>query len=101
MTHLPNPPSPAPANVGAVPVVLSELLDSKGVCKILKLSARKLWSETEAGHIRSVRLGRLVRYDPSDVAAYIEFKKVGGYHMKGRNSAAAASPPSDEGGART
>lgn len=54
------------------------LLDRRAVAGILKICLRTLHSETQEGRIRSVRLGRLVRYDPRDVSAYIEALKVGG-----------------------
>ena len=41
----------------------------------LGISPRKLWSMTRAGEIPCVRLGRAVRYDPSDLRAWIERQK--------------------------
>ena len=54
------------------------LLDAKQLTGILFISARKIHQDTKSGAIRSVRLGRLVRYDPRDIEAYIRSRKVGG-----------------------
>jgi excisionase family DNA binding protein len=41
----------------------------------LKISERSLWDLTKRGQIPVVRLGRSVRYDPRDLAAWIEQQK--------------------------
>jgi excisionase family DNA binding protein len=38
------------------------LVDSREAAKMLGISARTLWSLTNEGRIRPVRIGRLVRY---------------------------------------
>ena len=45
--------------------------------KALNISARKLWSLTASDEIPAVRIGRSVRYDPSDLRAFIEKQKKG------------------------
>lgn len=54
----------------------SMLLTPKQAAATLAISARKLWSLTNCGDIPSVRIGRLVRYDPADLRAWIEQQKV-------------------------
>jgi excisionase family DNA binding protein len=48
------------------------LVDAKQAARLLCVSPRKLWSLTAGAEIRAVRIGRLVRYDPRDLAAFIE-----------------------------
>ena len=91
--HPPISPTPPPP-----PPYVPDLLDAKQVVKKWKISARNLHELTQTGKIRSVRIGRLVRYDPRDLDAYLESIKVGGYdHM--RKAAQNAAPPKN-GGAR-
>jgi excisionase family DNA binding protein len=52
------------------------LIDTKTASRYLAISERKLWSLCQAGDIPVVRLGRAVRYDLSDLDAFIaEAKK--------------------------
>lgn len=44
----------------------------------LGVSTRTLYTLTTAGAVRSVRLGRSVRYDPADLRAAAEAAKTGG-----------------------
>ena len=44
--------------------------------KALNMGARKLWSLTAAKLIPHVRVGRLVRYVPDDLRAWIESQKI-------------------------
>lgn len=43
----------------------------------LAISRRKLWSLTVCGEIKSIRIGRAVRYDPDDLKAWVEKRKGG------------------------
>ena len=56
-------------------VIKPLLLTSNEAAKILAISPRTLWDIKEAGKIRSIRINRLVRYDPQDLVAYIEKQK--------------------------
>ena len=51
------------------------LLRANEAARTLALSERKLWELTNRGEIRSVRIGRAVRYDPKDLLAWIETSK--------------------------
>lgn len=51
------------------------LLDSRGASKWLGVSPRTLWSLTDSGRLRAVRIGRLVKYDPRDLLAFIDASK--------------------------
>lgn len=51
------------------------LLKPRAAATALAISPRKLWSLTNAGIIRCVRIDRAVRYDPADLRAWIESKK--------------------------
>ena len=54
------------------------LLKPAEAAKALAISARKLWSLTAGREIPHVPIGRAVRYDVSDLRAWIESKKIGG-----------------------
>lgn len=58
------------------------LLTARQAAAALAISARKLWSLTNIGDVPSVRIGRAVRYDPADLAAWIDAHKVGGTNRK-------------------
>ena len=58
------------------------LWTAKRAAKALAISERKLWSLTNLGDIPSVRIGRAVRYDSADLAAYIDTHKIGGTNRK-------------------
>jgi excisionase family DNA binding protein len=51
---------------------IAPLHTSREAAAILRVSARWLWGATARGEIRCVRLGRAVRYDARDLAAYID-----------------------------
>ena len=51
------------------------LLKVDEAARKLTISPRTLWSLTRDGKIRSIRINRLVRYDPQDLLAYIERQK--------------------------
>jgi len=52
------------------------LWTAKATAKALAISERKLWTMTQAGEIPHVRFGRAVRYDPADVAAFVQGRKL-------------------------
>lgn len=47
------------------------LWDARTTAEALGVSPRKLWSMTASGEIPSLKLGRLVKYRPEDVQAYL------------------------------
>jgi excisionase family DNA binding protein len=49
-----------------------QLVTPKTAALALSISPRKLWSLTESGDVRCVRIGRSVRYDTADLAEFIE-----------------------------
>ena len=51
------------------------LYSAKEASLALGISERKLWSLTQSGAIRCVRIDRCVRYDPSDLRAAIDTAK--------------------------
>ncbi len=51
---------------------MNRLLKTKDAAKYLCMSEKTLWNLTNAGQVRAVRMGRLVRYDPDDLDAFIE-----------------------------
>ena len=56
------------------------LLTPAQAARSLAISPRKLWSMTNAGEIRCVRLGRCVRYHVTDLEAAIERLKKASEH---------------------
>jgi excisionase family DNA binding protein len=54
----------------------SLLLKPAEAAKALAISARKLWSMTAAREIPHIRMGKSVRYDPTDLRAWIEANKI-------------------------
>jgi excisionase family DNA binding protein len=54
------------------------LLKSPDVCRIAGVSPRTLWQLVKDGKLPAVRFGRAVRFDPKDVAAFIQSRKTGG-----------------------
>jgi excisionase family DNA binding protein len=52
------------------------LLKATEAAKTLSISARKLWSLTAGRQIPHVRIGKAVRYDVSDLRAWIESQKI-------------------------
>ena len=51
------------------------LLTAREAATALTISERFLYTMTQRGDIRAVRLGRAVRYDPKDLRAWIEKAK--------------------------
>lgn len=54
---------------------LVPLLTTREAADVLRVSERTLWTLTHDGEIPSVRVGRSVRYDQSDLAAWIAAHK--------------------------
>lgn len=51
------------------------LLTPREAAQALRISERKLWGLTASSEIPCVRIGRSVRYDISDLHAWIEARK--------------------------
>lgn len=51
------------------------LLRAREAAALLNVSARTLWSLTKTGDVRSVRIGRSVRYAPADLEAFVASRK--------------------------
>jgi excisionase family DNA binding protein len=51
------------------------VLSPRQAAHVLAISERTLWTLTHRGDIPAVRIGRAVRYDPRDLAAYVERRK--------------------------
>ena len=51
------------------------LLTAREAAKALALSDRKLWGLTKSRAIPCVRIGRAVRYDPTDLRKFVEQQK--------------------------
>ncbi len=54
------------------------LLDRHGAAQLLNFSVRTVDTRIATGDLPHVRLGRLIRFKPSDLAAYIEANRVPG-----------------------
>jgi excisionase family DNA binding protein len=54
------------------------LLTPKEAAQALNISPRKLWELSARKQIPVVRIGRSTRYDPVDLARYIQAQKKGG-----------------------
>lgn len=54
---------------------MRKLLKPDAVADLLGISPRTLWTITNAGDIPCIRIGRCLRYDEADLAAWIERKK--------------------------
>lgn len=61
----------SPAAVSPAPL----LVDAIAAATMLDISKRLLWSLTNCGDIPSVRVGRLVRYRPEDLRAFVEGRR--------------------------
>ena len=65
-------------SVSAVPRTPTDaplLLRPADAARALAISPRTLWSLTHRGAIPCVRLGRAVRYDPRDLADFVDKKR--------------------------
>jgi excisionase family DNA binding protein len=58
-----------------LPQNIPSLWTSRETAKVLKISERLLWTLTNRGKIRCVRIGRAVRYDPADIRSWIDSQK--------------------------
>jgi excisionase family DNA binding protein len=61
-----------PTPQGVPPVSLRLLVESKAVCEALSISRRKLGDLTRVEAIPSHRIGRSVRYAPTELQAWID-----------------------------
>lgn len=52
------------------------LLRPRQAAEMLAISERTVWELTNRGDLPCIRLGRSVRYDPADLADWIERKKI-------------------------
>jgi len=59
-------------STGSAPALL---LTPQQAADSLAISTRKLWTLTNCGEIPCVRIGRLVRYDPTDLRQWIDEQK--------------------------
>ncbi|MDA0810705.1 MAG: helix-turn-helix domain-containing protein [Planctomycetota bacterium] len=57
------------------PTTLTPLLTVRETADVLRVSERTLWTLTNSGELPSVRVGRSVRYDQNDLAAWIRSRK--------------------------
>lgn len=64
--------SPTPPNVGPL------LLSLRAAAKALSLCERTVWGLAKRGEIASVRCGRRRLFDPRDLRAWLDSKKVNG-----------------------
>lgn len=55
----------------------NQLMRPREAAKWLQVSERTLWTLTQKGEITSIRIGRSVRYDMSDLIEFVESRKVG------------------------
>jgi len=62
-------PNPTAGDQGGAPAPL--LVDAREAARLLAVSARTLWTLTDSGALPCVRIGRLVRYRPTDLAAWV------------------------------
>ncbi len=58
--------------------VTGGLLTVRQVAEMLGVCERTVFSLTQEGKLPAARIGRAVRYDPADVAAFIAASKSGG-----------------------
>lgn len=56
---------------------VAALLDYEGTAPILKCSPRQVRKLVETRQLASIKVGRLVRIHPDDIAAYIERQRRG------------------------
>jgi excisionase family DNA binding protein len=56
----------------------SNLLNKKTAAEVLNVSLRTLDNHIKAGRLPFVKLGKLVRFIPSDIEKFIEAHKIGG-----------------------
>jgi excisionase family DNA binding protein len=61
--------------VALAPSVEPLLLTASDAARLLAIGLRKLWSLTASHEIPCVRIGRAVRYDLTDLRAWVEQNK--------------------------
>jgi len=64
------------------------LLTKREAAMLLSISERKLQGLTANGEIPCVRIGRLVRYDPRDLALWIDARKTSSVEVAATEAAA-------------
>jgi excisionase family DNA binding protein len=77
VTHLHDRPEverPASLAVAVAPL----LLTAPEAARLLAVSERTVWALTDRGELPCVRIGRAKRYDPRDLAEFVERLKVEG-----------------------
>ena len=57
------------------PTIKPMLLTARQTARMLAISERSLYSITKDGQLPAVRIGRSVRYDPTDIHNWIESAK--------------------------
>lgn len=67
--------NPNPIPIGNLPNYEALLLDRREAAHALRMSVSWLDQATARGEISVVRIGRSVRYDPRDLAAFIDRQK--------------------------
>lgn len=77
--HHPTRPSAAEA--------LIKLLKTDQAAEVLGIGRRTLQEKVEAREIACIRIGRAVRFDPADLAAFIERNRVKAIGWKGGSRA--------------
>jgi excisionase family DNA binding protein len=82
--HQPTTTTPTPPAVNGKSVTTDgpaaarlpfQLLTAREAATALGVSERTLWALTKKGKVSAVRIGRLVKYDPEDLRAFIERSK--------------------------
>jgi len=56
-----------------------DLLTPDDVCTLLKVKKSWLYDEVEAGRLEALRLGKQLRFRPSDLARYLEERTKAGH----------------------
>jgi excisionase family DNA binding protein len=74
MSGRPSSPPTAPGAGAMLP-----LLTVKQAAVVLNISVRTLWTLTNTREIPHLRLGRAVRFDPLDLSAWLNARKVRPY----------------------
>ncbi len=63
---------PLASSVGTQAIVGPVLLTPRDAARLLAISERTLWGLTQRREIRSVRIGRSVRYAMADLATFVD-----------------------------
>jgi excisionase family DNA binding protein len=56
---------------------MDRLMRPREAAEWLGISERTLWSLTHDGSLQAVRIGRSIRYDSADLAAFVQSRKTG------------------------